>query len=1306
VTALAFLTTDNAPDHEDKSRVLLLAGEDVWLKVFDVESSLLISQVKVFDAQPIHGIYIGKPTQSQQQPQETTQGGDVLLWGGHSVTLLPRPSFQALVRGEIPPGPVEYKAPDWIYDGVLFPTDLAGCSSGVLVTAHNEIFPFSTALPGHDVARLTFGPPTSPSRPILYSAHLSLDAETEEDTQTVLVAAGTVFGEIIVWRWRRRWKRGGSPKEDGYVYSYEVLHVLTGHEGSVFGVCIAPEPVEIEPGVVVRLLASCSDDRTVRVWDISAPGKAREAVGSARELPSVGVDLALDGPRETGFGRDNDQTGSEGNGEPGDHPDRLVGMAMGHVSRIWHVKFGRILRRSPARIELFSFGEDGSRRTWVLDFADRMREQPAGTDGRHPPVKLKNCGASTCHSGKNIWSAVVLDRGDEAEPLVATGGADGRIVLSGRIGPRGGASPAEGGVYEDLNLILTFDIVLQSLNVKSKPSNARAAFQRYAFLSDTLLAATASGRLFLATMGDPLVWEEVSLPDAVVADLQSYNVIRCPARDTALLGSTSGKIYLFRRGQGVCEVASFGSKVSDIILLDASNAVRNEGSWTALVNLLGLDHAVFLHFDSATGACATDPNQVKLPEHYIITAAAFIDSTLILGSRTGSMTVYSRDSATGDFVPAAFHKDCKTKDAITCIVPIPGCVSSFLATCRDGRYRIYTLSKSPHLRLYLQHEISPPLNTLETAFFTTAPNANSLNSDYHSRHYKSHLILHGFRGPSFVVYDDSTRSILSSTVCGGAHRPFATVSRPYDPGQTRFVFSKGGDLRVVSQSASSERVLRSGGHGREIRALATCQLKRLDAVEEGPGLIDEDDRNDDALVATAAEDTTIRLWSHHRLEAHATTSSHDQPLSLQPLAILEGHAAGIQTLRFFRHIQTTKLGPRPTQYLFSSAGSEEFFVWRISRVGSAVYDALAVVREAAWEREDVEWKEVQRSTQAHAQGPPPGKDLRIVDFEVAPWTAGSQEEGGERYDEIIVTMVLSDSTVRSYIYTPPSFDDGRESMQAPAADNNDSSSSPSFSHQSSQSNGHFRPLARGRYTGACPTQVRHLHVDSRRGSVHALVAYTDGHVAVWQIGLGEEEGTQQPARSAEKPTTTSSPATSTFRLALVARLHQSSIKCLDLQEHFSSEDPASTRWLIATGGDDNALCFLDLARQQGEGSEEDGRYVVLGRYRVRSAHAAAVTGLCLVPLNHRDVDSDEVGLELAHLATVSNDQRVKLWRVERRRGLQGQRDSMRVALLDNGYCSVADAGDMTVVRGPGAAITPTLMVGGVGVEMWDVTDTR
>ncbi|PHH70467.1 hypothetical protein CDD83_5432 [Cordyceps sp. RAO-2017] len=274
--------------------------------------------------------------------------------------------------------------------------------------------------------------------------------------------------------------------------------------------------------------------------------------------------------------------------------------------------------------------------------------------------------------------------------------------------------------------------------------------------------------------------------------------------------------------------------------------------------------------------------------------------------------------------------------------------------------------------------------------------------------------------------------------------------------------------------------------------------------------------------------------------------------------------------------------------LFSSAGNVEFFVWRVRTLDSS-YRGLAVACEGVFgDKSAIE-------------------DLRIVDFAVdaerGPATAGT-----------LVTMALSNSTLRTYRYWP----DGR-----------------------------FEPLARGRYTGACLTQVRHL--DHGDDGLSVVTASTDGHVALWETrGRGS--------------------ATQSYGMTQVARAHQSSIKGLDM-----ARDEGG-RYRIMTGGDDNAIGIAVVGRA------ENGRgYGFLRRGVARSAHAAAVTGVAL--LGRHDDEGGVLGV------SVSNDQRVRLWRLDAGGG-------GGVELVRSARSGVADPGGVALM-GPGR-----IVIGGVGVEVW------
>ncbi|KAK4165775.1 putative cytosolic iron-sulfur protein assembly protein 1 [Cladorrhinum sp. PSN259] len=1096
ITALAF--------QDSGETKYLLAAEDTWLRIYDVAASRPVGQLKIFYSQPIHGIHV-----SESETGLADGKAGILLWGGQSVAALSLSSLKSLTEGITIPQPTEFQAPDWIYDGILFP---AGNPKGALVTAHNEILPISVSSDGHS---LNFGSLTSPSRPILYSANLC-----RLGPDTILVAGGTVFGEIIIWKYYF---------DSSRPCQWEVLYVFTGHEGSIFGVSISPE-IDIAPSVKIRLLASCSDDRTIRIWDVT---DRQVSAPAGKELDS----RALTEARETGFG-DN----SEAKEENKNDSSRCLAVAMGHLSRIWHVKFGRSSRTHDGLIEVYSFGEDTTRQKWELSL-DMEKWQGGLAPGSEAMGSLQNCSANSCHNGKNIWSVAVSVKGDQ-EPLIATGGADGRVVISGGH-MKGNAQ------YPHCDITVLLEDVLEQLESNDKlaktsveepktKKGVKYAFQKYSFLSDdTLMATATSGRLFLATVRDSLKWEEVQVSETVTTDLRSYMVMKAPIKDTVILGGATGKVYLYRKDHGVLQLAHFPGKISDIILLQDYESEQQK-PWSVIITVLGVSHAVILNFDPLTGESNIDSRKIVLLDHCIITAAVFVGSSLVIGSRNGALTVHHTTAESPEFTPVTSRRDPKGKDAITAICVLPGSTNSFLAACRDGKYRIYTLTSDLDPSLHLQHEISPPLGMIEGAWFSSAPASSG-----------AQLILHGFRGKHFVVWNESTRTVLASIECGGAHRPFACISPLADPDQLRLVFTKASQMRFYSQPAPFLRTLKEGGHGREIRAITASPSGNY--------------------VATAAEDTNIRIWQ-----------STSNP---KCLAIIEKHSAGIQSMKWFSE-----------NYLITSAGSEELYIWRITRLSSS-YDALAVVCEAVW-----------------ADGTKDG-DLRITDFDVRPLP--------DLPSTMLIALVLSNSEVRTYTYSP-------------------------ITQQ-------FTFVSEGFYTGACPTQVRHLP-----GTEHVVTAYTDGHLAIWHKANGDN--------SASKFVLSHPPI----------RIHQSSIKALDLTT------PGFDRWLIATGGDDNALGFVDLAYDSAKNV-----YSVAGRYRVKSAHAAAVTGLCAV-------GSEEGVIEVV---SVSNDQRVKLWRGET--GEDGE--GFRVKLLDNKYSSVADAGDVEVIAdGEGDGGRRRVMVGGVGMEVWDL----
>ncbi|RYP56163.1 hypothetical protein DL771_012108 [Monosporascus sp. 5C6A] len=1225
VTALAFYTSGNG-------RRCVLAGEDTDINVYDVASARLLGRLPVFRAQPIHGITVpplpprgrdASATAAATSPRNPPRS--ILVWGGHSVAVIPGAFVEAIVcadpvrheasvAAESPPVE-DVKAPDWILDGAASP--FTGDEDRVvLLTAHNELV---EAHASGDGATIAFGRVRSPSRPILYSGNLAWAAEDR-----VLVAAGTVFGEILVWKCRPGGSEPGEGEGEGPGSGCEILFVFAGHEGSIFGVHISPEMTRTASGDAVRLLASCSDDRTIRVWDITEGGEGSRT-----------YDQRISDTRETGFG---DSAGAVADD---DSSARCLAVAMAHLSRIWHVEFPQEQRLFPSDdiVQIYSFGEDSTAQKWHLCFDTQQLQSPrpegSARDYVKPTAKLVHQSTHSNHSGKHIWSRAI--HSSEGEVLVATGGSDGKVALiqgspTMPLPDKAATQPKSPSTLSNTGRIISFTLAdvsraclpphttedanpIQTGNggdkdathtdSESRPlykrKNAREGFQRYAFITERrILMVTNHGKLFLGTFNEEdeqleLEWAELPLPGEISQTLLSYSVLGSSrAKPLAFIGTTAGDVYCYDddaaadRRLSLRPVANVGGKVVDIFCVsdadhpsnkplqdssaDMSNGHSTEHSVELLVTVLGAPRAVIIRLDSRLSA---SQSEVTLEKGFQVTGAAFYQGYLLLGSRTGAISVLGQD-ATGGYSPRLTVK-VKLGDAVTSIVPLPtrsdqapGC---FLATCRDGKYRIYELRTTDGtVELNILHEATPRfVSLIEGAWFSDNGGGGK------------DLMLCGFRGKSMVLWNETTRREIASVDCGGAHRSFACTRLSANPEGFRFVYTKASQMHIFSQTDAPQKTLKPGGHGREIKAISASP--------------------DGRYIATGAEDTAIRIWEYY----YSSSSDDDDAFpsarrrgDFRCVAVLERHSAGIQTLKWHGN-----------EYLFSSAGNEEFYAWRINRIDSDACP-LGTVCEAVFP---------DRSE---------GGDLRITDFDVERTTTTtigyeSSPEHGE--PAFYITMALSNSTLQSYAYTR---------------------------------RGGFSLRGRRSYTGACLTQLRHLGTVDR-GGPGVLAAATDGHLAVYG--------------NVTSPSGQNGETEEGFRDVSVTKLHQNSVKSLDMRK---VESDGEATYLVVTGGDDNALGVTHLRFNATE-----ARYEFRGKSIVRSAHAAAITGIAILRMVNHDRD--------AIVVSTSNDQRVKTWKLA---GWQSA--GLRIVLLDDRYSSVADSGDLAVLD------ENRFAVAGAGMEVWSL----
>jgi len=161
--------------------------------------------------------------------------------------------------------------------------------------------------------------------------------------------------------------------------------------------------------------------------------------------------------------------------------------------------------------------------------------------------------------------------------------------------------------------------------------------------------------------------------------------------------------------------------------------------------------------------------------------------------------------------------------------------------------------------------------------------------------------------------------------------------------------------------------------------------------------------------------------------------------------------------------------------------------------------------------------------------------------------------------------------------------------------------------------------------------------------------------------------------SSFSPTTTPGPVP--FE---VHRTHQSGILALD------AIALTPEIYLIATGGDDNALGLTILASHSPSGSMEDSSQLSQHHFRtlvVPRAHAAALTALKLLNLTRT-----AAGCSVT-VITVGNDQRIKIWDVHVNTEvilLTGEEDksfaALQVSRRGSAWTSVADVSSVEIIE--------------------------
>jgi hypothetical protein len=112
---------------------LLLVGEGAFLKIYEVKSSKLIAQCRVFNSQTVHGIAV--------QGDQGSGDGLIAIWGGRSFTLLDDVDLKNIISGDKSSLVSNEKvAPDWLLACAISPFDASGVAFLLQPTAFPYMF--------------------------------------------------------------------------------------------------------------------------------------------------------------------------------------------------------------------------------------------------------------------------------------------------------------------------------------------------------------------------------------------------------------------------------------------------------------------------------------------------------------------------------------------------------------------------------------------------------------------------------------------------------------------------------------------------------------------------------------------------------------------------------------------------------------------------------------------------------------------------------------------------------------------------------------------------------------------------------------------------------------------------------------------------------------------------------------------------------------------------------------------------------------------------------------------------------------
>ncbi|KAE8824615.1 hypothetical protein PTNB85_09379 [Pyrenophora teres f. teres] len=625
-----------------------------------------------------------------------------------------------------------------------------------------------------------------------------------------------------------------------------------------------------------------------------------------------------------------------------------LAIGWGHLSRVWTVRF---LEASPCNGSLLlqSAGEDATARTWELI--------PKSKDNESFPYQLRELDCAAHHSGKNMWSSTISNDSTGVQQVIA-GGADSKITATplGRVlqvQKNAGNTISEYTVHDILSWAQSAESGLENdTTLDTQKSSKKAEFFRsYCFIDETsFLVTTNSGKVLVGALssgGDSTQSSLLSSSTSLgqLDDLSGYSVCTSgPQAGVAFVAGANGSIYMYRKSAAtLAKIHTVGGKVGQVFAAGVSNT-NDERVTALLVTLVGQGEAQMLYLDPTCNTNVLRVVSIPISDSSTgtaITSLAHVRTAgqnfVILGFRRGSIAVYhicDNEGGAGQATLNNVVENAHNGETVTSI-------SWFASSNKSTQGQLFSVGRDGRLTV---HHIDLFTSSVELVHDLALPFGPNIEGLYFQ---DDRLLVHGFSSKRWYLYDVTAEEEIMSIDTGGAHRSW--TFRAHTSLGGILVWTRASSMHICNQKGSNHTVIRSGGHGREIKAVAISP--------------EPDHGSENPLIATGAEDTDIKIFQYIDGELICRRT-------------LRRHTTGIQ------HLQWSENG----EYLCSSGGCEEFYIWRIRRSLSSPLD-IGVVCEYMYMPES-----------EHA-------DLRIMSFDFV--LDGTT---------LVIAMVFSDSSIKVYRY--------------------------------------------------------------------------------------------------------------------------------------------------------------------------------------------------------------------------------------------------------------------------------------------------